>query len=350
MRTSTVVAVLLLSVLQFGLTPRADAQLDPLSLIEDRDWERRAQTGMKFLSVSLDSRAAAMGDAVTADEMGASSMFYNPAGIGRLPSGNFDAAFGRVQWIGEIDYSYAGAAFEPADGQYGVFGFNLVTVSYGTVQQTIRSGASEKGYEDLGTIEPSATSVGLSYGRVITDRFSVGGTGKFVSQSLGESILDLDGGSPTGEEFSENTFAFDFGVVYRTGFRSLRFAITARNFSNEITYAEESFELPLQLTMGLAADVLQLANTDSEMHSLQLAVDARRPRDFDEQLKMGLEYLFMNTVALRGGYTLPTDEEGINLGAGVQSNLNGFRVAADYSFSSFGLFNDVHRIALKFGL
>ena len=134
------------------------------------------------------------------------------------------------------------------------------------------------------------------------------------------------------------------------GFRSLTVAAGARNFgAREIEYAEESFQLPLALRIGVAMDVLDLtAAGQSGVHALVVSVDSESPRDFSEQIKVGGEYTFMNTVSLRAGYIFPTDEQGINLGVGLQQRLGRFGVGADYAYTDFGVFSDVHRLALNF--
>ncbi len=45
---------------------------------------------------------------------------------------------------------------------YGVFGFSLMAVDYGEVQETIRAD-NDQGFIDLGTIRPSAFAVGAGY-------------------------------------------------------------------------------------------------------------------------------------------------------------------------------------------
>ena len=67
---------------------------------DDLGTDKLAQTGMKFLSFSPDARAAALGDAITAKSGGASSLFYNPAGMARVEGMN--VSFGQTQWIAEI--------------------------------------------------------------------------------------------------------------------------------------------------------------------------------------------------------------------------------------------------------
>ncbi len=87
--------------------------------------QKLAQTGMKFLSVSTDARASAMGDAVTALEGHSSSMFFNPSGMARLNS-FANVSLGQVSWIADIYYSYGSAAFSPLKGHYGVFGITFL--------------------------------------------------------------------------------------------------------------------------------------------------------------------------------------------------------------------------------
>ncbi|MEL7361314.1 MAG: DUF3308 domain-containing protein, partial [Bacteroidota bacterium] len=72
--------------LVLGTAPTAEAQ-------NDIERDKLAQTGMKFLSISADPRAAAMGSAATAREGGSAMLFYNPAGMVRF-DGAVDAMFG----------------------------------------------------------------------------------------------------------------------------------------------------------------------------------------------------------------------------------------------------------------
>jgi hypothetical protein len=141
--------------------------------------------------------------------------------------------------------------------------------------------------------------------------------------------------------------AFDLGMFYKTGFKSMNFAVTAHNFATEITYSEESFQLPLTLTIGVSMDVLDLSGM-SENQSLLVTVDAANPRDYSEQIKLGAEYSFLDILALRVGYTFPTDEEGISLGVGLNPDLGSVGFSADYSYTNFGVFSKVQRLSLKF--
>ena len=339
MRTHTRIA-LALGLLLCTASPRAVAQ-------QDAERDKLAQTGMKFLSISGDARAAAMGSAMTALEGGASMLFYNPAGMARLGS-TAELAASQTGWIADIDYNFGAVAYRPFNGRYGVIGVSLVFADYGDLQETIRAD-NDQGFIDLGTFSPQAWSVGVGYARAITDRFSVGGQIKYANMDLGSSVMEVsEEGEFARQDNEQGTTAFDFGVLYKTGFRSLNFAVSARNFAPEVTFEEESFQLPLTLQIGLSMDVLDLTTLgSSNLHSFVVSVDAENPRDFAEQIKIGGEYIFYETLALRAGYIFPTDEQGISLGAGVMQEFAGIGFGADYAYTNFGVFDGVQRIALR---
>ncbi len=318
--------------------------------------DKIAQTGFKFLSVSMDPRAAALADAVTADSrQGAMAMLYNPAALSAMTS-TFSAAAGQTQYIADINYNAAAIAFAPAGGAYGVFGFSFTAADYGEVIGTIRSDTPSgfQRYSELGLANPTPTALaaGFGYAKALTDRFAVGGHLKYVNQNFDQGVLRPDATAAGSYEMNDNslsTMAFDFGLLYKTGYKSLNFAMTARNFAQEVKYFEENFELPLVFRMGISMDLMDFTGLDRKMHSLRVGLDADRPRDFDENLRLGGEYTFMNTLSLRAGYGYPTDEQGVSLGAGLHSSLGGFGIGADYAYTNFGIFGSVSRIALQVG-
>ena len=311
----------------------------------DQENTKIAQTGMKFLSVSLDARNAAMGDAMTSSHTGfASSMFYNPATMAQMAS-TFDVSVGQVGWLVDINYNFAAVAYKPGDGNLGVFGFHIAAVDYGTLQGTIRAD-NERGYLDTGNFSPEALVAGVGYSKALTDRFSVGGNVKYVKEDLG-STQNIVGDSKL-KENTANTTAFDFGVLYKTGFRSLNFGMSVRNFAQEVTYEEEGFELPLTFNVGLSMDMTDFTDWNKDSHALLLTVDTSRPRDFKEQIKVGVEYDFMKKVSLRAGYSAPQDEQGISLRAGTHLDMSGFKFRIDYSYTDFGVFDNVNRFSANF--
>lgn len=315
--------------------------------------KKLAQTGMKFLNVSLDARTNGIGDATTSLETNSSAMFYNPASMGWM-QGFVDISLGSTQYIADIDYYNASIAFAPYDGDYGVFGLNFLSVNYGDFLGTIRAG-NEQGYLDVGTFSPTAISFGLGYAKALSEKFSVGANIKYVRQSLGSSIIsdavyDPIANSVTGitDENERDVIAFDFGLLYKTGFKSLNIGMSVRNFAREIKYEQEGFQLPLIFQIGASMDLADLLEFDKTENSLLLSVDANHPRDYPEQIMVGLEYTFMNLVSLRGGYSAPNDERDIVAGIGIKKDLGGFNLAVDYSYTPFGIFENVHRLSVNF--
>lgn len=322
----------------------------------ESETKKRSQTGMKFLNFSVDARAAAMSNAVTAqDQMNSVALFYNPAGMGWQENA-FHVSVGNTDWIADIDYNMATASFRPSTGEYGVFGISFLAVDYGEFFGTIRSDTDPKGFVDSGTFSPSAFAIGFGYAKAVTNRFSVGAQVKFVREDLKSSVIEFaEGGGAEDpstwieQDNRDSAIAFDFGVLYRTGFKSLNFAMTARNFAAEQRYAEENFELPLTFRVAILMDLVDFTKLDKNVHSLLFTIDTERPRDFSEQLTVGAEYTFMNTLALRAGYTSPTDEQGISLGAGLKRTFGGdVGFALDYSYTDFGVFNNVNRFTFQF--
>ncbi|MBD3224103.1 MAG: PorV/PorQ family protein [Caldithrix sp.] len=332
--------IILLSLTSFfiGLLPEC-------SLAINRD--KRAQAGMKFLQVSLDARASALSSAITSMELNSSALMYNPAAMSRMePFGH--VSLGQMQWIADINYFYGTAAFKPMGGQWGVVGLSAMAIDYGDLQGTILAN-NEQGFLDTRKFSPTAMTFGVGYAKALTNKFSIGGQVKYVQQNLNGGVENFSNGEvQQTRELAADVMAFDFGILYRTGFKSLNFGMNIRNFSQEIEYIEESFQLPLTFKMGISMDVMDLTAYNSKRHSLITSVDASHPRDFEEQVSMGLEYVFMQMFALRMGYTAPTDEEGMSFGAGFRPSLDNLGLNVDYAYTPFGILEDVHRFTFQF--
>jgi hypothetical protein len=123
--------------------------------------------------------------------------------------------------------------------------------------------------------------------------------------------------------------------------------MSVRNFSTELTYQRERFELPRNIQLGLLFDLITLMNNTPAPHHLDLAVDLTNPIDFDERIHLGLEYRLQTpgsslAYSLRGGYKTNHDTEDYSLGGGIRfrnETGKGFRI--DYAFRHFdGAFFD----------
>lgn len=319
--------------------------------------EKLAQTGFDFLSVGTDARATGMGEAFTTMGGSSTAMFYNLAGIAGQNS-FIDISTNQMKWLADIKYLSGAVAFAPFDGKYGVIGISLLNVNYGDFKFT-QVANNEQGYVDIvGGPKPSAYVVGVGYGKELSNKFSVGGQVKYASQNLGESTVPVytkrtdNSGKVVQDttnqirEYAIGTFAFDFGTIYKTGLKSLAFGVSINNFSREIKYERESFQLPLSFKIGISMDLMDFVPDLGEDHSFFVSVDAVHPRAYPEYLNMGGEYVFSKTVTLRVGYISHHTEYGLTAGFGVQK----FGVALDYSFMPHKIFNDIQRLSVRFAL
>jgi hypothetical protein len=319
------------------------------SLFGEEERRKVAQTGFQFLSITSDARAAAMAGAVTTLPMGSSGLFFNPAVMTEM-DGLIDMTASQNDWIADIKHNAFSLAVKPGAGNWGVFGVSVQSVDYGEVLGTVVDASSPEGYRDLGTIEPTALSIGLGYAKALSDRFSIGAQARWVKQDLGESIVPLSitaEDTTTEEVLNKLTpLAFDFGTIFKTGIKSLTFGMSVRNFSKEIKYVDEGFQLPLVFTMGVSMNVMDLVEIGGPAQSLYLSVDATHYRSHTEQLIVGLDYTLMHLLSIRGGYVSGNDEDGLNFGIGISH----FGLTFDYAYTPFGVFDKVQRMTVRFAM
>jgi hypothetical protein len=330
-----------------------------LSMGIAQDNQKLAQTGLGFLSVVSDARAASMAEAMTSLQTNSSSLFFNPAGMSWMEN-FFEISLSSNQWIADIKHYSVGMAISPFHGAYGVLGFSVQYVDYGNFIETRVNKSIEKGYDDIGLFKLNAMAIGIGYAKQLTNQFSVGGQIRWARQDLGNSYIPNESksiplydtlGNQIGYRDSAISAAnrvtplvFDFGTQFKMGIKSLVFGMSVRNFSGDIQYARESFQTPLTFTIGISMNLMDLWGEVPLKQVLNMSIDASHYRDHPEQLKIGLEYRIMNTLTFRGGYITNSDESGLSYGVGVSK----FGFAFDYSYTPFGVFDKVQRMTARF--
>jgi hypothetical protein len=336
-----------------------------LSLGIAQDYQKVGQTSFKFLNVVSDARAVAMGNAMTSLQISSSALFFNPAGMSGMEN-TFDITASTNQWIADIRHYTFSAAVSLKKGDWGVVGFSLQYVDYGNFIGTRVSTdpGNLKGYDDIGIFKLYALAAGVGYAKKLTERFSIGGQIRWARQDLGQTMVpnpykhipiyaptDTAHTTILGYEDSSMTatnkltpLVFDFGTQFKTGIKSLVFGMSVRNFSQEIQYVYEQFQLPLIFTIGISMNLMDLFEKVPGNQVLYVAIDASHYRDHAEQLKMGVEYQVMKILSMRCGYVTNSDEKGFSYGLGVSK----FGFAFDYSYTPFGVFNKVQRMTARF--
>jgi hypothetical protein len=312
-----------------------------------------AQTGFNYLNVSSDARAGALGDAVNSLSGYSGALFHNPATMADVPT-MLSANFNINSWIADIKHITFGMTVAPFSGNYGVLGISFQSVDYGDVQGTMVWN-NPPGYIDTEIMKPSALAVGVGYAVMLSNQFGIGGQVRFAYQSLGKSVVPVEGTSTyLTKQNNANAIAYDFGTIYKTGIKSLAFGMSVRNFSKDITYEQESFQLPLIFTLGISANLFDFTGSPvGDDQSLLILLDTTHPRSHPEQVKIGAEYSFKKLIALRAGYVSGDSEDGLTYGVGVSSTglgVSPVNFDVDYSYTPFGVFNNVHRISVSLSM
>lgn len=304
-----------------------------------------AQTGFQFLSIIPDARAAAMGEAMTTVQGYSNSMFFNPAAMARM-NNSFDINLSQNNWIADIKHEAISLALSPSEGKYGVFGFSLLSVDYGKIQGTM-VWDNQQGYIDTEVFQPSALAFGLGYAKALSDRFSVGGHIKSTYQYLGKSVIPTSDTTNTVDKNFASAVAFDFGTIYLTGWKGLAFGMSVRNFSEEIKYQSEGFQLPLTFKIGISLEMSEWIKALPSTQSFLLSIDATHPRSYTERLNVGLEYKPISILALRAGYLYNYDERNYTAGFGLKKKMGAGLLGIDYAYTPFGVFDNVQRMSIQ---
>ena len=290
--------------------------------------------GASFLQIGVGARGVAMGGAFIATADDPSAAYWNPAALVRVPG--TQVQFSGTQLYADILYGNGIVTHEQPG--VGTFAFQFGLLSSGDMDVTTVEQPGGTGE----TFTCTDMVAGLTFSRMLTDRFSTGLSLKYVREAW--------------DDVSAGGIAVDLGTLYDTGFKTLRIGMTIQHFGPELTpdgefttyfsggdslHVYDSYSMPMTFKLGMAMDVLQSPN-----HQITVEVDGVHPPDNVEQVNMGAEYWFNNMFALRGGYRVNTDEEGLCAGAGFRIPMGGSTLTLDYAYQDFNRLEMVHRASL----
>lgn len=308
-------------------------------------------TAAEFLKIGVGSRATSMGGAFVAVSDDASALYWNPAGIARLDKNEILTSHSR--WVGDLDFNYIGAVFNFEN--VGHVGFSLTMLS--VPEMLVRTEEFQEGTGE--TFDAADYSIGITYAGAVGERFSIGGTLKFIQQRIWHTkaqafAVDI------GTKFKTDFFGglvigatiYNFGTDMQMTGRDLRSFIDpdptseGNNEQIPVNLETDSWNLPLNFQFGVSLKAI-----DTRMHSLLLAVDALHPSSNYESVNVGGEYGFQDRVFLRGGYEalfLEDVESGINGGLGVNQMLfNGVLSKLSYGYKSAGRLGNIHSLSIE---
>lgn len=327
---------------------------------------RQGTRGANFLEIGVDARGNAMAGAVVSWTDSPSALYWNPAGISNVETFSVEATRQNLYSDLDIAHNFAGVAI-PAFG--GVLGAHVIALNSGDIQRTTAA-FPEGGDPTFGnTFQWTSTAIGLSYGRRLTDRLSVGATGKFVTEGLSDANTSW-GALDVGTQFNTGIYGITLGAaVLNVGPASeargsaVKRQVDTDEFANrrtEIQFATQSTELPTLFRFSVGMDLLGRAgsviSTDPR-HRLLAEAAFNDAIDTDLQFAAGVEYSFNNLVFLRGGKRFYNDERstgnsgtyGLSGGAGVRLPFASRAIRFDYAYTSLGDLDNVQVFTLGFG-
>jgi hypothetical protein len=315
--------------------------------------QKVGSTSMQFLKVMPSARAAAMGEAYSVMASGAEAVHWNPAGIVGVRGHEFAATY--IDWI--FDARQGSFAYALSLDRLGALGLQIQYVDFGTFEETSNESPYINDPNRPGltgrTFRPFSFLVGATYGRELTDRFSIGMSAKYARESLFDQ-RNVEAMVRQGVYDYVNTWAsgilFDVGMRYNTGFRSIEIGGAVQNFGPDVTYAVQAYPVPMLFRVGIAADLMgpdALLVSGQTDHRLRAAFDIFHPNDYAQQLHLGAEYEFYDLLSLRAGYKFFYDSDGLTLGGGLNFAIGGTGMNVDYSYGSMGAYlGNVQRISL----
>ena len=332
--------------------------------------ERVIVTGVPFVLITSDARAAGMGDIGVSTTPDAYSQQWNPA---KYPFSEVEKGIGisYTPYLSKLvnDIFLGNLTYFKKIGERGAWGTSLKYFSLGDIQfnEVISGTIVSQGVE-----RPNELTLDLSYSLKLSEKFAMSVAGRYI-----RSDLKL---SSDGDAASANTLGVDIAGFYQSktrkvGKNDMRFrsGFNLSNIGPRLVYdigGQKNF-LPTNLKVGTSADWVfdsdssmslnlefnkllvpsPVATINDQGTSVYAQPDVNFLRGifesfndaedgFLEELKeitwaAGLEYKFQNVLALRTGYFNESKEKGarryITFGAGLL--INQMQVDISYLFS-----------------
>ena len=212
----------------------------------------QGSAGAKYLQINATTRGSANGGTLVARPGLIDALSYNPATAATLTGAN--------SIIHHSDY-FVGMSFD-----YMSFAYNMPAI--GTISMGLL-GLLSGDIEETTELEPLGTGrtftandfAGfLSFARSMTDKFSGGGTIKYVMQNI--------------DKLTASGIAFDMGAIYNVGlFYDLTIGFSIKNFGGDMNYEGENLQEKIKLSDNIFEEEDVRIEVVSDKYSLPISFD-----------------------------------------------------------------------------
>ncbi|MFQ5498823.1 MAG: PorV/PorQ family protein [Candidatus Zixiibacteriota bacterium] len=280
-------------------------------------------TGAQFLELGVSARAMGMAEAFTSVADDITAVYYNPAGLTSLYSREAVATY--ISLPAGINYGFAAAGF-PLESIGGVLGIAAYALSSGDIIETTSSRGTSDGSGR--TFAWNDLALSFSYGRYLTDRFSIGFSVKYLNE--------------TAHDYSANGWSADVGTNYNTGYRDFKIAMVITNFGPDMKFIDDDFPLPINFRFGGSINVMEGVD-----NLVTFAAEGSHPSDNLEKYNGGMEWTYKDRFTLRGGHRFNYDVDGFTFGGGLRLPFGEDQeMRFDYAFQDYGILTEVHRFTV----
>ncbi|MDG1968363.1 MAG: type IX secretion system outer membrane channel protein PorV [Flavobacteriaceae bacterium] len=352
-----------------------------------RGQERVITTGVPFLLITPDARAAGMGELGVATSPDSYAQQWNPAKYAFSES-NSGLGLSYTPYLRQLvdDIFLGSLTYYNKLNDRSAWASSLKYFSYGNVQfNNMMSGT----IIDQGSKRPNEITLDLSYSLKLSEKFSMAVAGRFLRSDL-KIHTDID--ATSANSLGVDIAGFYQGSPFGLGNNDARFrgGFNISNIGPRLKYDEggQMDFIPTNLKIGSGMDLifdssnilgihLELSkllvptpvafydNNNQQLGYRQPDVNFFNgifksfndaPGGFDEELKeitcaLGLEYLFANTLALRSGYFNESEEKGsrryLTFGAGFK--LKSMEIDISYLSSTSKIRNPLEN-TMRFSL
>lgn len=302
----------------------------------------------EFLCIPVGTKAIGLGGAFAAISDDITAAYWNPGGLSRLNHNEFSTDY--AKWFLDTKISWTGIGMRVTHDDY--VAVSIMMLDYGE--------------EPITTIElPEGTgqtwdaldfAISLSYARNLTDRFSIGGTVKYIQQRIwneSASALALD----IGLLFKTQLEGFNIGMVISNFGESMRLdgqdllqpidINEAYDYNNSTITSKlytDEWDLPLIFTVGTSWEYSIMEDVN-----VQMAADAKIPSNQATYANVGAQIKLGEFFFTRGGYNSlfkPDAEEGLTLGAGINYFVSEIHFKVEYAFLDFGRLGDLSHYSI----
>lgn len=306
------------------------------------------------VQVPVGARGLAMAGADVASVQGLEALYWNPAGLGNF-SYKAAANLSTMRIFNDIKINYLGIA--AAAGKLGTIGFSIKAFDFGEIPVTTNNDMDGKSGD---TFSPTFMTTGLTYAKRVTDVISFGVTAKLILESI-------QGANATAG-------ALDLGIQYHQlgGISGLSLGVALKNIGTKLQYTGSGMLVQAQDAGSAVTDFRELPTAShnlpatvelglvyqyniAESSTLMAAGNFQNENFGSDGFKFGLEYLYSDFVALRGGYLYNqnVDSEAqlfsFTAGLGLMTKVGNTNLGFDYAYRDSQYFDGNNLFQLTIG-